>query len=205
MKKHVLSVATVILATLIVAGAVYAYSAAREKAKVAEESTAGGAAENNSGLANPAAVYCGEQGGASEIRSAADGSQSGVCVFADGSECDEWAYYRGECQPGENGNTPEKSVKEAVSGLIAEKYGRSADTVAIAVSIDTGTFAQGSVRFTDENGGGLWFAAKTAAGWELAFDGNGIVPCAAADKYGFPRDMVPQCVDTENNNALIAR
>jgi hypothetical protein len=28
---------------------------------------------------------------------AADGSQSGVCVFPDGSTCDEWAYFRGEC------------------------------------------------------------------------------------------------------------
>ena len=28
---------------------------------------------------------------------ASDGSQSGACVFPDGSTCDEWAYYRGEC------------------------------------------------------------------------------------------------------------
>ena len=52
------------------------------------------------GLPNPAAVYCTEQGGTSEIRTAADGSQSGVCRFADGSECDEWEYFRGECAPG---------------------------------------------------------------------------------------------------------
>jgi putative hemolysin len=52
------------------------------------------------GLANPASVYCEEQGGRVEIRTASDGSQYGVCIFADGSECDEWAYYRGECGPG---------------------------------------------------------------------------------------------------------
>jgi len=34
-----------------------------------------------------------------EIRTAEDGSQSGACIFPDGSECDEWAYYRGECGP----------------------------------------------------------------------------------------------------------
>ncbi len=50
-------------------------------------------------LPNPASVYCEEQGYKSEIRTAEDGSQSGVCVFPDGSECDEWAFYRKECGP----------------------------------------------------------------------------------------------------------
>jgi putative hemolysin len=53
-------------------------------------------------LPNPASVHCEEQGGTLELRTADDGSVSGVCVFADGSECDEWAYYRGECQPGDS-------------------------------------------------------------------------------------------------------
>jgi putative hemolysin len=48
---------------------------------------------------NPASAYCLEQGYTSEIRTAAHGSQSGVCIFPDGSECDEWAYFRGECGP----------------------------------------------------------------------------------------------------------
>ncbi len=52
-------------------------------------------------LPNPASVYCEENGGKLEIRTAADGSQSGACVFPDGTECDEWAYFRGECKPGE--------------------------------------------------------------------------------------------------------
>jgi putative hemolysin len=51
-------------------------------------------------LANPASVYCEKQGGVSEIVTAPDGSQSGVCKFEDGSECEEWAYFRGECQMG---------------------------------------------------------------------------------------------------------
>jgi putative hemolysin len=49
------------------------------------------------GIPNPASVYCKEQGNKHEIRMAADGSQNGICVFPDGSECDEWAYFRGEC------------------------------------------------------------------------------------------------------------
>ena len=52
-------------------------------------------------IANPAAVYCEQQGGKSKIVTAADGSQGGMCVFQDGSTCDEWAYFRGECKPGE--------------------------------------------------------------------------------------------------------
>ena len=55
-----------------------------------------------SGLANPASVYCEENGGNLEIRTLDDGSQLGICVFPDGSECDEWEFYRGECEPGKN-------------------------------------------------------------------------------------------------------
>jgi len=50
-----------------------------------------------SGMPNPASVYCEQNGNKLEILTAADGSQSGVCVFPDGSTCDEWAYYQGEC------------------------------------------------------------------------------------------------------------
>lgn len=52
------------------------------------------------GVANPASVYCVENHGRLEIRTGADGGQIGICVFDDGSECEEWAYFRGECQPG---------------------------------------------------------------------------------------------------------
>jgi putative hemolysin len=50
-------------------------------------------------MPNPASIYCEEQGNKLEIRTAADGSQSGVCIFPDGSECDEWAFFRKECAP----------------------------------------------------------------------------------------------------------
>jgi putative hemolysin len=51
-------------------------------------------------LANPAAVYCTEQDGGYEIREHEDGGQYGACIFDDGSECDAWAYFRGECTAG---------------------------------------------------------------------------------------------------------
>ncbi|TCL10023.1 hypothetical protein BXY66_2091 [Shimia isoporae] len=50
--------------------------------------------ETTIGMANPASVFCVEQGGSSKIVEASDGSQSGICVLPDGSEVDEWEYYR---------------------------------------------------------------------------------------------------------------
>ena len=49
------------------------------------------------GIPNPASVYCEQNGNKLEIRTAVDGSQNGICIFPDGSTCDEWAYYREEC------------------------------------------------------------------------------------------------------------
>ena len=48
-------------------------------------------------ISNPASEYCLQQGNILEIITAEDGSQSGLCVFPDGGSCDEWAYFRGEC------------------------------------------------------------------------------------------------------------
>jgi putative hemolysin len=53
------------------------------------------------GIANPASVFCADNGGTLEIRQYADGGEYGMCVFSDGSECEEWAYFRGECAPGQ--------------------------------------------------------------------------------------------------------
>ncbi|KDE55778.1 hypothetical protein EI28_04550 [Methanoculleus sp. MH98A] len=48
----------------------------------------------NVGIANPAAVWCTEQGHTYEIRKNPDGSEYGVCIFANGTEMDAWDYYR---------------------------------------------------------------------------------------------------------------
>jgi putative hemolysin len=57
-------------------------------------------AASASQLPNPASVNCAEQGGNLEIRTEADGGQRGFCVFSDGSECEEWQFFRGECEKG---------------------------------------------------------------------------------------------------------
>lgn len=53
-------------------------------------------------LPNPASVFCEKNGGKVDMRQDAAGGVAGICVFKDGSECDEWAYFRGECKPGES-------------------------------------------------------------------------------------------------------
>ena len=53
----------------------------------------GGGQAPNAGMANPASVYCIDQGGKLEIREG-DGGQYGVCVMPDATECDEWEFFR---------------------------------------------------------------------------------------------------------------
>jgi putative hemolysin len=65
------------------------------------------AVQDRSGMANPASVYCIQQGGQLEIRTGPDGGQFGVCRFDDGSECEEWAFFRGECKKGQAPRPPE--------------------------------------------------------------------------------------------------
>jgi putative hemolysin len=58
------------------------------------------------GIANPASVHCEQNGGKLDIRSDAQGGQVGICLFPDGSECEEWAYFRNACGPGTNPAQP---------------------------------------------------------------------------------------------------
>jgi putative hemolysin len=51
-------------------------------------------------LSNPATVYCLSQGGKFSMRKTLDGSTQGICELPNNIQCDEWAYYRGECPTG---------------------------------------------------------------------------------------------------------
>ena len=61
-------------------------------------------------MANPASVYCEQNGGKLDMRQDSSGGVSGVCVFTDGTECDEWAYFRNECKPGDSLAIPTPSI-----------------------------------------------------------------------------------------------
>lgn len=55
--------------------------------------------ESPIGLPNPASKFCEDSGYILELRTDATGT-AGFCIFPDGSECEEWAFFRGECAPG---------------------------------------------------------------------------------------------------------
>jgi putative hemolysin len=115
-------------------------------------------------MANPASVYCEQQGNKLEIRTASDSSLNGICVFPDGSTCDEWAYFRGEC------------------GLAAQK----SPTPAIVVEA-TSTASGGS---TEENPSGGYMPPGTSE--EIA-DWWGVIkstqPGAQYDDYFERQDL----------------
>ena len=50
----------------------------------------------SAGIANPASENCVKLGGKIEIRNTTDGSEYGMCVFANGTTCEEWALFRNE-------------------------------------------------------------------------------------------------------------
>lgn len=81
-KKLVYGIVAVCVAAIVVSGVVlYALKSQKEPATIA----------------NPASVYCIEQGGELKIIKDVNGGEIGICTLPDGTECEEWAFYRGEC------------------------------------------------------------------------------------------------------------
>lgn len=68
----------------------FAACAGKEPAPPAEP------AQQGAQIANPASVNCEQKGGKLEIVEG-PGGQQGICVLPDGTRCDEWAFFRGEC------------------------------------------------------------------------------------------------------------
>jgi len=81
------------------------------------------------GMPNPASAFCEEQGYTLEIRTDAGGNQYGVCILPDG-ECEEWAFFRGECGAGQEADQPAPydrvSAREAALRYIQEQPGQQA-------------------------------------------------------------------------------
>lgn len=99
------------------------------------------------GIANPASVHCTEQGGTLEIRKDAAGNETGYCLFADGSECEEWAFYRGECQPAQPttpGAEPVTST-QTLPGEPAPAAGAEDLAAQVLATLPAGAFGENGV------------------------------------------------------------
>lgn len=91
--------------------------------------------QNNQGLANPASVYCGKQGGQTVIQTNGSGGQYGLCDFGSGMACEEWAMYRGECPIG--------GIRTTGYDNIQQKYCAWSGGQTLAVENATCTFKNG--------------------------------------------------------------
>ena len=93
----------------------------------------------------------------------------------------------------------EISLEDQLKKAIADKYKISLDIVKINISQNTSVHATGTVSV--EGGGGWFLAYKNGPNWVLVDDGNGTISCEKIAPYGFPKSMVPECVD--NNGKLL--
>jgi putative hemolysin len=158
---------------------------------------------NQTGMANPASVYCKQQGGKLSIRKDTTGGEYGVCVFTNGVECDEWKFFRGECSK----DTPVIDVAadtELIKLALVQKDGINLNQENVTVKRDTGKYAEGSITPKEPGvGGGYFFAAKTDTGWKIVGSGNGAIVCEWLTPYpDFPSDMIPECVDRTTGNIV---
>ncbi|MFA6531093.1 MAG: ABC transporter substrate-binding protein [Candidatus Micrarchaeia archaeon] len=71
-------------------------------------------------IANPASVNCINHGGVLSIVSE-PGGERGICTLSDGTVCDEWAYYRGECPLRTGPASDEIKVKVVPQNMAKEK------------------------------------------------------------------------------------
>jgi putative hemolysin len=141
---------------------------------------------------NPASVYCEDHGGTVEIVTNKDGSQFGMCNFADYS-CEEWVYYRGECTVDADAKAIEQDLKNA---------GRDLTGMKVEIKKHLGRDILGAVvpKSTPIAGGGYVFAVKDENGVTVLADGNGIIQCSSFAKYpDFSTYLLPDCLDDSGN------
>lgn len=67
-------------------------------------------------LANPASVNCANQGFTLVLI-----KSTGICIFPDGTYCEEWSFYRGNCTKGTNTFPGGKFDKKMISKYCLSK------------------------------------------------------------------------------------
>lgn len=71
------------------------------------------------GMANPASVFCVEQGGKSVIQADAQGNQIGYCQLAQGL-VEEWSYFRSQQNNQKNDVSTQECNAEAAQALVGQ-------------------------------------------------------------------------------------
>ena len=154
------------------------------------------ASNDAQGVANPASVYCQDNGGEVEIITESDGSQFGLCNFSDYS-CEEWTYYNGECDI-------EKDAELILNTLKAK--GLDLTDMKVVIKKHLGENIQGAVvPVSALAGGGYVFAVKKDGKVEIVADGNGAITCSMLENFpDFSTYLIPECYD-EASEVLVAR
>jgi hypothetical protein len=97
-------------------------------------------------------------------------------------------------------NAKAENIADEIKTQLVAKHGPSAQELEVTISKVVGDYAQGGASVIGE-GGGMWFAAKINGGWQLVWDGNGIITCDDVSGFpDFPTSMIPQCYDTATGN-----
>ncbi len=85
--------------------------------------------------------------------------------------------------------TPLPSDEQQIAAALAEKLGQPADQLGVSFAAITDQHAMGGVS------NGYYLAVHQGDGWQIVYDGQATPPCVDIEQYGFPTDMVPECLD----------
>ena len=80
----------------------------------------------------------------------------------------------------------------ALSRILAEKVGKTAEDIKVTVVQDNNTHASGSISFKPfgEGEGGVFLAVKVESKWQVVYSGNGSINCETIAQYDFPKEML---------------
>ena len=114
------------------------------------------------GLPNPASVHCEEVGGTLDIRTGADGGQTGYCTLPDKTVCEEWALLRNQCFGQAISTLPKPGLGgEDFRNLDINVGDKIASPLQIAGEVKGGWFFEGSFPISLADGNGKIIATST--------------------------------------------
>jgi hypothetical protein len=95
------------------------------------------------------------------------------------------------------------TVMDITNALVAKHSDWIVSNLDVRIKRIEGDYASGGVNFIGENGGGMWFAAKTNDTWKIVSDGNGVITCDSLVNYPqFPATIIPECFDQQTQGIV---